>query len=713
MPLSFLVPAFLIGLAAIVVPIVVHLTRKQRDRVVRFPSLMFLDRVPYRSESRRRIHHWLLLLLRGLALALLVLAFARPFLDDDEALRATASGPTERVVLLDRSYSMAIGDRWDRARDAAREVFASLGPLDRATLVLFDQNATAVVRSTSDPGRLRAALDTAAVGDRATRYGPGLKLAQTILDESELPTRELVLVSDLQRSGWTGEEGVSLPPGTTVRTVQVGGAPPPNAAVAGVSLSRDVFQGRERITPSARLTRVGGDGPVEVDATLEVDGREVQRRAVTLPASGAATVAFEPFTLGDRHTRGTVRIDPDELAHDDEHHFVLSPGRATGVLILDPPGRGAEPSLYLAGALGISTDQGFRVVANGGGVPGADELGGYQVVVLNDRPFPGGGEGDRLRGFVESGGGLLLVAGERGGWPADAADLFPGTLGAVEDREEGRGGRLGHLDYDHPVFELFRGPRRGDFSAARFFRARSWQIQPGDSATLVARFDDGRPVLAERAFGQGRVLVWASTLDAFWTDLVLQPVFLPFAHQLVRYASGRTEVLDAFTAGQVLDVTDARAMESAGLGEVTDAVAAAEERVVFTPSGASRPLTVGDAQHFLGLDEQGFYEIRPPGRSDVRPVAMAVNVDRGEAELDPLDPEEVEAAILGGGPQGALPPGEAARTSDLRRVDRERRQSLWRWLLGAAFVLLAIETVLSNRLSKRTGRRATHAEAMG
>ncbi len=715
MPLAFLVPAFLVGLAAIVIPIVIHLTRKQRAKVERFPSLMFLERVPYRAESRRRIHHWFLLALRALAVVLLVLAFARPFFQDEVAEGVAATGPTERVILLDRSYSMSVGDHWQRALDAAGQAAAELGPLDRVSLVLFDQGAAAAVRSAGEASRIRAVLDTVTVSDRATRYGPALKLAQTILEESELPGRELVLVSDLQRSGWTGEEGVDLPAGTEVRTVPLGGPPPANTAVAEVTLARDLFQGRERITPTARVTRVGGDAPLEVTAHLEVDGRELQARSVTLPASGAVPVSFQPFTLADRHTMGTVRVDDDELPQDNARHFVLSPGRATAVLVLDAPGRGPDASLYLAGALRISGDQAFQVRVSQGGVPGQDALEGYQVVVLNDRPFPTGSEGTRLRRFVEGGGGLLLVAGDRGRWPDEADDLFPGTLGAAQDREEGRGGRLGYLDYDHPVFEIFRGPRRGDFSAARFFRARSWQVPQADTTvTLLARFDDGSPALAERRPGEGRVLVWASTLDAFWTDLALQPVYLPFVHQLVRYASGRTDVLDAFTAGQVLDVSDARAMETAGLGEVTEALAAAEERVVLTPSGDSRPLPVGDEPRFLELEEQGFYQIRPPGRSDMRPVSVAVNVDPAEAELEPLDPQEVEAAILGNGTgRPGAGPGDGARAQELRREDREKRQSLWRWLLGAAFVLLAAETVLSNRLSRGTGRTRTHAEATG
>lgn len=715
MPLGFLVPLFLVGLAGVVVPIVVHLTRKQRAKVERFPSLMFLEKVPYQAENRRRIHHWLLLAIRALALALLALAFARPFVPTEEGSLLAGSGPAERVVLLDRSYSMDIGERWPDALAAAEAALGGLGPLDRISLVVFDQSAEAPVRSTTDIGRIRGVLDTLEVSDRATRYGPALKLAQTILEESDLPAKSLTLVSDLQRGGWTGEEGVALPDGTEVSTVVVGEAPPANVAVGDVTLTRDRFQGAERVTPVARVTRIGGDADLEVEVTLQVDGRELQRRAITLPAAGAVPVAFQPFTLTDRHTQGVVRVDSTGLPAtepliDNARHFVLSPGRSTGILVLDPP-RSGDTSLYLRQALEVSRGDGYRVDLRSGAVPGLDQLQGYQVVVLNDRPFPAGAEGDRLRDYVAAGGGLILIAGERGGWSADRVGLLPGTLGGIEDRDEGSGGRLGYLNYDHPVFELFRGPRRGDFSAARFFRARSWQIPPSDSVTVLARFDDGAPALAEQRSGVGRALVWASTLDAFWTDLALQPVFVPFVHQLVRHASGRTDVLDSFTAGQILDVSDARAMETAGLGEVAEALAASEGRIALSPGGASVDLASGEGPHFLELGERGFYEIRPPGRSDVRPVAVAVNVDPAEADLVPLDPEEVEASILSGGGGAVAAGAETERAQELRREDRERRQSVWRWLLLAAFLLLALETVLSNRVSRPGGSRASKGAA--
>ena len=76
--MSFLTPLFLVGLAGLAIPVILHLIQKERKNVVQFPSLMFLRRIPYQSVRRRRIRHWLLLFMRLAALALIVLAFARP-----------------------------------------------------------------------------------------------------------------------------------------------------------------------------------------------------------------------------------------------------------------------------------------------------------------------------------------------------------------------------------------------------------------------------------------------------------------------------------------------------------------------------------------------------------------------------------------------------------------------------------------------------------
>src|SRR5439155_12510612 len=157
--MSFLAPAFFIGLAAIAVPILIHLIQKERKEVIHFPSLMFIRRIPYQSVQRRKIHNWLLLLLRTAAIALLVAAFARPFLTQDPTkVSASASGAREVVILLDHSASMGYGDHWQKAQEAARKVIAGLGGNDRGTLVLFATGEEGAARATSDHAPLETGL---------------------------------------------------------------------------------------------------------------------------------------------------------------------------------------------------------------------------------------------------------------------------------------------------------------------------------------------------------------------------------------------------------------------------------------------------------------------------------------------------------------------------------------------------------------------------
>ena len=120
MGLGLLVPGFLVALAALAIPIVLHLRHRDKDRPQRFPSLMFLQHLPIRTSERRRITDWPLLLLRALALALLVMAFTRPVFS-----RAASVERSKRVraviVLLDRSLSMGHRDVWPVAVDSARQ----------------------------------------------------------------------------------------------------------------------------------------------------------------------------------------------------------------------------------------------------------------------------------------------------------------------------------------------------------------------------------------------------------------------------------------------------------------------------------------------------------------------------------------------------------------------------------------------------------------
>jgi hypothetical protein len=690
--MNFLAPAFFAGLAALAIPVLLHLVNRERKEVVEFPSLMFLQRIPYKSVRRQKLRHLLLLALRCLAIAIVVAAFARPFFSHQARAAVAVGGAREVVVLVDRSYSMGYGDRWDRALAAVRRVAGGLGASDRATIVLFAHDAQVVTEPTGDRARIETALRTAKLTAEDTRYAPALKLAERILRGSNLPRKQLVMVSDFQKLGWSRPEEVSLPAGATMEIADVGDGETADVAVSRVTTSMLSVNGRPEATVAARLTNTGTSVRT-VNATLELNGRAVESKRVSVPASGAAQVSFAQAAVPQGDSRGVVRIDEDALPQNDVFRFVLSPSQALSVLVLQPASPRANHTLYLTRALALGERPSFRVEVKSIAAATPRDLAGRSLVVLGDVAPPSGTFGARLREFVKAGGGLLVAAGTDQLQPApEWKDLLPATLGPVVDRTGDAGGTLGWIDLSHPVFELFDAPRSGDLSSARFYRYRRLTA-PGDTG-VIARFDDGSPALVERQYGEGRVMEWASTLDTYWTDLPLQALWVPLTHELARHAGRYADARPWYDAGALLDLTRHAELTShlgAGAAGGTPPVIAVE-----TPSGDVQRLETAASRPVVALSEQGFYELRQAGAAKGTGRFVAVNVDPAEADLSRLDPRELVAAVTAG--RGATV--DAASFAGESKDERERRQTIWWYLLAGALVLLVGETVLSNRLSR-------------
>jgi hypothetical protein len=674
--MNFLAPLFFVALAGLAIPVLLHLTQREKKQIVHFPSLMFVRRIPYQSVRRRKIHNWLLLFIRMAALAMIILAFARPLITRTDAATAPGEGAREVVILLDASYSMGYGNRWESARAAATAEIGRLTASDRGSVVLFSSGAEIATRSTPERERLTAAVATAKPGSGSTRYAPALKVAGSILADSKLPQREVILISDFQRGGWRGEEGARLPQGARLTPVPIqGAADRANVSVTAVSMTRSTFSNQERIAVTAgainRSERPVSGGTI----ALEVDGVPVASKPLALEPGGATSVTFEPFTVRARNMRATVRVGEDALAADNAFNFVVSPAEPLRIALVD---RGGAAALYLTRALSIGDTPKFQTTTRAADALSDEDLRTSAVVVLNDIPMSTA-TARRLLRFVEQGGGLIVAAGPRATWPADV-DVLPGAIGNAVDRTRGEAARLGALEFGHPIFEVFRSPRSGDFSMPKVYGYRS--VTPVEAAQVLARFDGGAPALLERRVGRGRVLLWASTLDRSWNDLPVNGVFLPFVHRSVRHVAAYREPRPWLSVGQVLDPTLVSAPRAA-------------QRVVLTPSGTRVPLT-DEGSEVMELTESGFYELRGREGEDV-PVVVAANVDPAEADLTTMDPKEITAAAVGAAPGAG---GAASPGVPLTVEAQEKNQRLWWYVLLLGIVLLAADTFVSNRMSK-------------
>lgn len=671
--MGLLAPLFLTGLAALAVPVLIHLIQREKNTVVRFPSLMFVRKVPYESVRRRKIRNWALLALRLAALLLLVAAFARPFLR--VGATALTGGAREVVVLVDRSYSMGYGDRWTRAQAAARGVLESLAPGDRASLVFFGSTAEIALQSVDDRARLDAALAAATPGPEATRFAPAVKVAGSVLAESTRPRKEVVLISDFQKSAWAATDDDRLPSGVTLTTVPVTDTDTANLAVTPISVRRERFEGQERAVVTAGVTNRGIDTATGVALALEVNGRALEQATVTVSPQASASATFAPITLTPAPMRLAVRVNDAALAIDNAYYAVLTPTAPIRVLVVES-GRAGD-AMYLTRALAIGQSPRFDVTTIAPDALDARALASAQAVIVQDAPI-GDAAAAALAAFVDRGGGVLVATGARATWPQQA--IFPGTLGAPVDRTRGETGRLGGVELGHAIFAPFRAARSGDFSSVQVYGYR--RITPAKTAEILARFDDGQPAVVAQKTGRGQVVAFLSTFDLSWNDLALKPVFLPFVHQALRTLAGYDPRPASVTVGQVVR---------------PDPAPEAATRVVVSPNGTRAALEAARGDAFE-VTVPGFYDVRDAAR-DTASLVVAANVDLAESDLAGLDPATVAAGLTGAAGGTAT---STAGDGPPRDEVAEQSQRLWWYLLLAGMLLLIGEHVLASRVSGGT-----------
>ena len=522
---GFLSPLFLAGILAAAIPIALHLYRRQAGPVVPFSAVRFVPRVPLHRTRRRRLQDVLLLALRVAALVLLAVSFARPYLaavpDDRQAPLA--------VIAIDRSFSMSSPGRIEEARELARSVVDELGAGELAAVVAFDERAEVLQAPTTDRSAVRGAIAAVTSGFAATRYDSVLARTGELADGRRA---RLVIVSDLQRTGWPEGASSGLPESVTIDVRPVG-APPGNLLVAAVGA---VEQGiAAEIRSSAADDRA-------VVAALSIDGRAALEQRVVVPALGAVDVTF-PVA---RPARGVaaVRIEDETgYAADNVRYAVLDPPRERRLLAIVSPGGEAE-AFYLRKAITAADRDGALVVD----VRAADAIGaragaldGYEaVIVLGSRGFDARA-GAALGEALDRGCGLVLVAGPGLDWPWLTAQLPPRIrLRATGVETADAPVALAATDIRHPVFRASRTDS-GWVGTAQF--RRMLRLAPDGAARVLAQFTNGAPALVELDSGQARVLAFASDLSNQWNDFAVQPAFVPFVDALVQHvASGRPAV---------------------------------------------------------------------------------------------------------------------------------------------------------------------------
>ncbi len=553
---QFVQTTFLWSLAALTIPVVVHLLFRRRSRRVDLGTLRFLRIVLEDNARRKKVKRWLLLSLRMAAVALLAILFARPFL-----VAQNESGEGRAVaILIDRSATMHLqvdGQRLiDQAISMAQSVVAESAGSADIQVAFFDHRVQPVAHDHGVPDLTDVAVADVSYG--ATNFGAALAWARDVLVATPHARMELHVFSDLQRSGLDWSNIESLPAEVSVHVADLGRETVNNVAITSSDSSRTLIRPGDPFAVTCTILN-GGPFPVEeqiVQLTLQNGERRIRiPKRVKLEAESLVTVDFQVDSLTHGLWQGLLELTElaDELTFDNTRHLAVMVAEQIPVTILD--GRPHESPLlsssyFLDSALRLAVSgQQFEgtpyaptvvpCAVHTVALPAIDDT---QVVVLTDVESINEGVAADLAKFVNGGGGLLVFTGDNVSQEGCAAlhsvGLTAGTINGNSVTFD-LPWRFDKWDDEHPVFAPFKDPQNGDLRRLAFRGIT--RIEPAQDAVVLATFRDSVPALIERRVGDGKVLWLATAADRQWSDWPRSRLYLPFVHQLLGCLTGLAE----------------------------------------------------------------------------------------------------------------------------------------------------------------------------
>jgi hypothetical protein len=557
MGLSFLHPAFLLGTLATAVPVVIHLIYRRRALVHHFPAVRFLLLADKRTARKFRLHQWLLLALRVLAILLLALVLARPHLIGEDVHAAATFPAQATIILVDNSLSMQYRDgqesRLQRAKAVAARLLQELRPQDSAAILPLletHEGSDTISFLSHDRATLRKQLTAMSPGHAAAALVDTFQRAFTLLHNSPAPRRRIVLLSDFTIHGWEDfhlAQFSFVPERLELHFIRLGEAQrDANMLVEDVRIVETPFIEGVPLEVTALIRNRHAAAVQNLRVDLLVGQTKIGEQLVDLGPDEQVAVPFRLTAPSAGLHWGEVRLENDRFPEDDRWYFALRSVSPVRILAVDgDPGTSLFDSelFYLlsalqpAGALGRTLFYPKPVTWEG---LEHERLSDYQVILLCNVEALAPQIRQRLHQFVVEGGGVLFFAGNR----IEAARynaMFSGTLllplalgQPIQHRQE-QPMTIGGFEHTHEALSAFAADstllQRGKFY--RYLAVQRQDSTPG--VRVLVSFKDGYPLLVEKTLGRGRVMFFTSSADRDWTDLPTRTAYVPFLHGMLGY----------------------------------------------------------------------------------------------------------------------------------------------------------------------------------
>lgn len=750
MPAALTTPWLLwAGLGAIALPILIHLLARRRFRRVRWAAIEFLREAQRENRRRMRIRELILLALRCLAMVLIGLLLARPFLSP-KGLAASLGGAARvrHLFIIDDSYSMGLTHGRDTVfRRAVQDVIANVRSLQESPQGV----AVAVMRASEPAAEMISAapldqvsvaamvqsLEALGVSNRPADWDGAVGAASEWIAAETGPADPVVVhvVSDFQQRDWTPADPSArfkslrerAAAGQSIRIVltDLGRDSAENMALANLTIDdRQVIAGLQTrvtatITNDGRTTSEAGQLELFID-----DAATPAAPLPAIPPGDSVTVPLQvTFTEPGPHALSVV-LPGDALPIDDVRYLACEAVTAMHVMIVDgePAADPYEDEVHLL-ATALRPEgavfSGVEVQIIEDNALATADLERIPLMIWANVYRPDPATIDRLERYVTDGGGLIIFVGDQVDAERyndllyrDGAGLLPASIdGVVSVPPDRPGVALAPIETEHPALRVFAGDDNPFAQGIHFWTYATLtpaeatptpagatppttsapvSTQPAERgpARVVLRFADeaGSPAWVERSYGDGRVILLATTADNEWSDWPASPSYLVTMQELMQYACRRGEWQDAATVGSPLTWRHLPEREAASASVRTPSYPADPAQVIQ----AVEDPAVGRFEFVWDqTDRPGVYRLMVTARDGgdhARP--RAVNVDASEGDLRHVSQDRLVA--MTGGIATEYRRGDEAALAPETPTGRE----MWPIVLVLALGLLMVEQFL-------------------
>ncbi|HWB54932.1 MAG TPA: BatA domain-containing protein, partial [Tepidisphaeraceae bacterium] len=422
--IRFLNPILLAGLAAVVVPVVLHLLSRSRFRSVEWGAMLFLPGGDSRRPQASRLRQWALLLIRSALIGVLAVTLALP------VVRAGhPSGAEFAAIILDRSASMGWIEngqsRLERARETAMNVLASLRAGDQAALLTVGGDDPEPTTS-SDLQSVAQQILATSLGTGRADLAAALMQAVKLCNQHPRMNGQIFIVSDRQAGNWQGFDADFLrqwnkqshPP---VTWMPIGTTTADNVGIDSIDfLNPPAIRGlAAEIAVHVHNYGIAAHGPIHL--TLDSDNQQLAEAHFTLAPREQRSIIFAIHFPHVGPIELSASIDTDDLTSDNTRPYVLDVVDRLPVLIISGdqrPGRFRSEADFLQLALCPFSDGKADDPRNPCTVHTIDadhwdehSLDGQRVAILANVPTISPDQVRALEQFSYAGGGVIIAPG--------------------------------------------------------------------------------------------------------------------------------------------------------------------------------------------------------------------------------------------------------------------------------------------------------------